>query len=107
MGQGANQALEDVRTLIDLLLDHLPPSKTSTNISEVQAVFSSLTEKRIPRTSTLVAKAREVGRLRVLPSSTSSVEAQERNARIQKEWTQDDKILLKMYEELLGLPLLS
>ncbi|GJJ10473.1 hypothetical protein Clacol_004699 [Clathrus columnatus] len=102
LGQGANQALEDVKMLTELLFNHLPPSRfsTLTSIQDLNVAFETLNDKRISRTSTLVAKAREVGRLRVLPSN--NVKAEKRNVMIREEWSQSNEILLQMYEKLFG-----
>ncbi|KAF8589121.1 FAD/NAD(P)-binding domain-containing protein [Ramaria rubella] len=104
LGQGANQALEDVSKLTSLLIRHAPPSALSDGCSlsaaTLKLVFGELDAQRIPRTSALVRGAREMGSQRVLPSG--SKDAEERNRKTREAWSQSDENLLRVYESLLG-----
>ncbi|KAI0356256.1 FAD/NAD-P-binding domain-containing protein [Trametes cingulata] len=70
VGQGANQAFEDIYHLVRLLVKHNPDAgPPSTELLE--RVFSEYEQIRIPRTTELVKMARKQGELRVV----SGVEA--------------------------------
>ncbi|THH01139.1 hypothetical protein EW026_g1507 [Hermanssonia centrifuga] len=70
LGQGANQAFEDIDLLISLLAQYNPiPHSPPTHVLE--NIFSELEKARIPRSSELVKKARLQGESRV----TEGVEA--------------------------------
>ncbi|KAI0688726.1 FAD/NAD(P)-binding domain-containing protein [Cerioporus squamosus] len=70
LGQGANQALEDIYHLVRLLVKH-NPSASPPSTATLETVFTELEQLRIPRTSELVMRARKMGELRVV----SGVEA--------------------------------
>ncbi|KAL1945670.1 hypothetical protein VTO73DRAFT_1672 [Trametes versicolor] len=65
LGQGANQALEDIYHLVRLLVQY-NPSAAPPPTAVLSTVFTALERLRIPRTSTLVYKARAAGELRVV-----------------------------------------
>ncbi|KAF8488077.1 hypothetical protein JB92DRAFT_3018283 [Gautieria morchelliformis] len=100
LGQGANQALEDVSTLTELLQTYAPSDSGALATSTLRTVFDKLDASRIPRTSALVRGARKVGSQRVLPSV--SQDAEERNRKTVEDWSRTDDQLLKNYEALLG-----
>lgn len=103
LGQGANQAFEDVSTLTELLYAYIPPSallgRTAVS-STLSTVFDKLDACRIPRTSALVRGAREMGRQRVLPSG--SKDAEERDRQTKEDWSCAEEKILERYETLLG-----
>ncbi|KAH9917931.1 FAD/NAD(P)-binding domain-containing protein [Epithele typhae] len=79
LGQGANQACEDVYHLVRLLQKHHPDPTAPPSTATLDDVFSALEALRIPRTSALVARARAQGESRVV----SGVEAcRARDARV-------------------------
>jgi hypothetical protein len=104
LGQGANQALEDVSALSDLLLTHAPPSAFSDGhyptTSLLHNAFNQLDARRIPRTSALVRDARAMGQQRVLPSG--SKDAEERNRQTKENWSCAEEQQLQWYESILG-----
>ncbi|KAI0692348.1 FAD/NAD(P)-binding domain-containing protein [Cerioporus squamosus] len=70
LGQGANQALEDIYHLVRLLVKH-NPSASAPSTATLESVFTELEQLRIARTSELVKGARKMGEMRVV----SGVEA--------------------------------
>lgn len=64
LGQGANQAFEDIDLLVGLL-EKYNPSAAAPSTAALHAVFSELEEVRIPRTAKLVQLARAQGEIRV------------------------------------------
>ncbi|EKM53958.1 uncharacterized protein PHACADRAFT_257472 [Phanerochaete carnosa HHB-10118-sp] len=70
LGQGANQAFEDVDLLIGLL-EKYNPCAQSPSTPTLETVFTELETVRIPRTSKMVRLARAQGEIRV----TQGVEA--------------------------------
>ncbi|GJE95020.1 FAD/NAD(P)-binding domain-containing protein [Phanerochaete sordida] len=65
LGQGANQAYEDVGLLIDLLEKHNPSAEAPSS-ETLTTVFSELVQVRLPRTAELVRQARKQGEMRVV-----------------------------------------
>ncbi|TFK88619.1 FAD/NAD(P)-binding domain-containing protein [Polyporus arcularius HHB13444] len=65
LGQGANQALEDIYHLVRLLVKH-NPTASAPSTATLESVFTELEQLRIPRTSELVKKARKMGDIRVV-----------------------------------------
>ncbi|EKM53957.1 uncharacterized protein PHACADRAFT_257471 [Phanerochaete carnosa HHB-10118-sp] len=65
LGQGANQAYEDIGLLIDLLDKH-NPSAESPSTETLTVVFGELVRGRLPRTADLVKKARAQGEMRTV-----------------------------------------
>lgn len=65
LGQGANQAFEDVYHLVRLLVQHNPAAAPlpTEKLAQIFAEYESL---RIARTAVLVAGARRMGELRVV-----------------------------------------
>ena len=87
IGQGANQAFEDIYHLVRLLNKHNPTaSPPSTEV--LSSAFSELEQLRILRTSEFVKRARKTGELRVV----SGVE----------ECKKRNDILRTMFEPLSG-----
>ena len=65
IGQGANQAFEDIYHLVRLLCKHNPSAVTpSTEL--LSKIFTQFEDLRIPRTSEFVKRARKLGELRVV-----------------------------------------
>ncbi|GBE81426.1 FAD/NAD(P)-binding domain-containing protein [Sparassis crispa] len=65
LGQGANQAFEDIYHLVRLLAKH-NPSGEAPSTSLLSTIFTEFEQRRIPRTSALVKGARQQGENRVL-----------------------------------------
>lgn len=70
LGQGANQAYEDVGLLIDLL-ERINPSAEPPSTAVLTNVFGELERERLPRTAEMAKNARAQGDMRVV----SGVEA--------------------------------
>ncbi|KAI0365646.1 FAD/NAD-P-binding domain-containing protein [Pilatotrama ljubarskyi] len=70
VGQGANQAFEDIYHLVRLLVKHNPDA-ASPSTELLSSIFTEYEKIRIPRTTGLVKLARKQGELRVV----SGVEA--------------------------------
>jgi len=102
LGQGANQALEDVSALTSLLETHTGWAfpKNSPTTAELKTVFDILDELRIPRTTALARGAREVGQQRVSP--TNSTAAKNRNGNLRDYWRQPKEAIITKYEWTLG-----
>ncbi|KAJ3005688.1 hypothetical protein NUW54_g4232 [Trametes sanguinea] len=65
LGQGANQAFEDIYHLVRLLVKYNPEAgEPSTEL--LSEIFTEYESTRISRTSTLVKRAREQGEIRVV-----------------------------------------
>ena len=65
LGQGANQALEDIYHLIRLLTKY-NPAAAAPSTATLESVFTELEQLRIPRTAHLVKMARKMGEIRVV-----------------------------------------
>lgn len=65
LGQGANQAFEDVDLLLELLEKH-NPSAQPPSASTLETIFTELEAIRVPRSSALVKAARAQGNSRVV-----------------------------------------
>lgn len=88
LGQGANQAYEDVSLLMELLEKH-NPSAEPPSTQTLEAVFTELERTRIPRTSEMVKKARMQGEMRTV----AGVEAcMKRNAMIRDMCSDPEKM---------------
>ena len=61
LGQGANQAFEDIYHLVRLLTQH-NPSAAPPSTELLDKAFGEYSTLRVPRTSQLVARAREMGK---------------------------------------------
>ncbi|KAJ7876599.1 hypothetical protein B0H13DRAFT_2548692, partial [Mycena leptocephala] len=66
LGQGANQAFEDVDNLVRLLIEHHPAPDTEPSSVALSTIFTQFEAKRMERTATLVKDARKEGELRVV-----------------------------------------
>lgn len=65
LGQGANQAFEDIYHLVRLLTKH-NPSAAAPSTELLETIFSEYEQLRIARTSELVKGARKQGEVRVV-----------------------------------------
>ncbi|GJE94996.1 FAD-dependent monooxygenase [Phanerochaete sordida] len=65
LGQGANQAYEDVDLLVELLEKHSPAAEPPSTAT-LQTVFAELERVRLPRTAEIVRQARAQGDMRVV-----------------------------------------
>ncbi|KAI0087302.1 hypothetical protein BDY19DRAFT_955012 [Irpex rosettiformis] len=66
LGQGANQALEDVNTLVTLLETYNISSSASPSTETLETMFTEMEARRIPESSKVVKGARRQGELRVV-----------------------------------------
>lgn len=88
LGQGANQAFEDVDLLITLLEKHnLSSSPPSTALLE--SLFSEFEAVRIPRSSAMVKGARAQGETRVAEGVEACLK---RNAQYRETWKDEESI---------------
>lgn len=99
IGQGANQAFEDVYHLIRLLIKYNPDA-TSPSTELLTKVFSEYESIRLPRTSQLVKEARKAGDQRVVEGLDQSIA---RNEVIRQVWHDEEKVL-RSYDSLLSGP---
>lgn len=89
IGQGANQAFEDVYHLIRVLLKFNPDgSPPSTEVLE--KAFKEYESIRIPRTTDLVREARKTGESRALQGVDS---CKARNAVLRDLWSDKEKLV--------------
>jgi len=89
LGQGANQAFEDIYHLVRLLVKHNPKaSAPSTEL--LSTIFSEYEGVRIPRTAELVKGARRQGEVRVVDGVDACLA---RNEIVRKNWEDDEKVL--------------
>ncbi|KAF8198170.1 FAD/NAD(P)-binding domain-containing protein [Mycena galopus ATCC 62051] len=83
LGQGANQAFEDVENIVRLLDKHHPTAEAEPSAAVLSTIFTEFETLRMERTATLVRRARETGEMRVV----AGVErARARNDAICEEW---------------------
>ena len=83
MGQGANQAFEDVYHLIRVLTKHHKDPKANPSTEVLVAVFREYECLRIERTTALVRLAHERGNVRVI---LTEAEALERDRSVREKW---------------------
>ncbi|KAJ6510831.1 hypothetical protein C8R45DRAFT_397159 [Mycena sanguinolenta] len=83
LGQGANQAFEDVDNLVRLLTEHHRAADTEPSTAELSTVFTEFEALRIERTAALVRGARETGETRVVAGVE---QARARNDAVQAQW---------------------
>ena len=98
LGQGANQAFEDVDLLVALLQKH-NPTATAPSTETLEAVFSELEKVRIPRSAKLVKQARAQGESRVVHGVEG---CKKRNDAYREMWKDDETIIKNlghMYED--------
>ncbi|KIJ67862.1 hypothetical protein HYDPIDRAFT_107388 [Hydnomerulius pinastri MD-312] len=98
LGQGANQAFEDIYHLVRLLKKYNPSASDPSNETLVQ-VFQEYQNLRLPRTAELVKGARRQGETRVV----SGIEACKRRDEMVKAGFGDEN-LKKAHGELLSGP---
>ncbi|EJD02743.1 FAD/NAD-binding domain-containing protein [Fomitiporia mediterranea MF3/22] len=78
LGQGANQAFEDVYHLVRSLTIHHPSASTPPGIEQLISAFAEYERVRLSRSSDLVRKARARGAQRVTNINTNDSDAVER-----------------------------
>jgi len=89
LGQGANQAFEDIYHLVRLLVKHnLKASPPSTEL--LSTIFREYEGIRIPRSAKLVTNARKNGEVRVVDGVDACLA---RNHVVRKAWKDDEKAL--------------
>ncbi|KAJ7676503.1 hypothetical protein DFH06DRAFT_1466010 [Mycena polygramma] len=94
LGQGANQAFEDVDKLVHLLLEHtLPDAEPSAEA--LSTVFLAFEGLRMERTATLVKGARKEGEMRVVEGVE---QARARNDAIRAGWADKIAAMHEMYK---------
>lgn len=97
LGQGANQAFEDIYHLVRLLLKYNPDAAgPSTEL--LGKVFREYETLRIERTTALVKQARHQGEVRVV---NGVEECKKRNDRLR---TQDDMFSEGRYHQIMAYP---
>ncbi|KAF8318801.1 FAD/NAD(P)-binding domain-containing protein [Clavulina sp. PMI_390] len=94
LGQGANQAFEDIYHLVRLLNLHTSPPHPSN--ATLKTVFEEYTTKRLARTSALTKGARAQGELRLVHGAEACVA---RNQRFRSLWG-DKGPMIKGYVEV-------
>lgn len=82
MGQGANQAFEDIDLLVTLLDKH-NPTASSPSTELLEALFSELEVDRIPPSAAMVKRAREQGEIRVVEGLEACLK---RNQTVRETW---------------------
>ncbi|KAL5523567.1 hypothetical protein ACEPAG_7740 [Sanghuangporus baumii] len=92
LGQGANQAFEDIYHLVRALTMHHPSPITPATTSQLTAAFAEYERVRLPRSSELVRRARARGDKRVENIDFNNLEAMERRENIWKEELSEDNI---------------
>lgn len=99
IGQGANQAFEDIYHLVKLLSKYNPDAAfPSTEV--LTKIFSEYECIRLPRTSQLVKEARKAGETRVVEGLDQCVA---RNEGIKQFWHDKEKVL-QSYNSMLSGP---
>ncbi|KAI9066575.1 FAD/NAD-P-binding domain-containing protein [Trametes sanguinea] len=97
LGQGANQAFEDIYHLVRLLVKYNPEAgEPSTEL--LSQIFTEYESARIPRTSTLVKRAREQGEIRVV---NGVEECKKRNDQLR---TTQGPFSAEIYREIMQNP---
>ncbi|KAJ7722658.1 FAD/NAD(P)-binding domain-containing protein [Mycena maculata] len=97
LGQGANQAFEDVYHLIRLLLEHHPAPNSEPSAAELSTVFTEFEAERMERTATLVRGARQAGEMRVVQGAEN---ARARNDAVCEMWADEGAALQKARDML-------
>jgi salicylate hydroxylase len=90
LGQGANQAFEDVDSLVRLLIEHHPAPDTEPSSVVLSTIFTEFEAKRMERTATLVKDARKEGELRVVEGIE---QARARNDIICAQWAEGGAVM--------------
>ncbi|KAF7290802.1 FAD/NAD(P)-binding domain-containing protein [Mycena indigotica] len=80
LGQGANQAFEDVSLLSNLL------DASDLSLATLSSAFSSFEAERMTRTAELVNAAREAGELRVVAGEEAARQRNEKISASRREW---------------------
>lgn len=88
IGQGANQAFEDVYHLVRVLLK-FNPDGSSPSTEALGKAFDEYEQIRLPRTARLVKEARKIGESRVLQGVEP---CKIRNAFLRELWSDKDKV---------------
>ncbi|OCH85792.1 FAD/NAD-P-binding domain-containing protein [Obba rivulosa] len=102
LGQGANQAFEDIYHFVRLLVKH-NPNATEPSADVLHAVFGEYETIRIPRTSALVMGARKQGETRVVHGIE---ERKKRNEIIREQWS-NEAAVAEGYKELYTQPFIG
>ncbi|OCH92783.1 FAD/NAD(P)-binding domain-containing protein [Obba rivulosa] len=99
LGQGANQAFEDIYHFVRLLVKH-NPSAADPSTAILHAAFSEYETIRIPRASALVTGARKRGDNRVVHGVE---ERKKRNEKIREHWS-NEAAVAEEYKQLYTQP---
>ncbi|KAI0328405.1 FAD/NAD(P)-binding domain-containing protein [Cubamyces sp. BRFM 1775] len=97
LGQGANQASEDIYHLVRLLKKHNPDARAPST-ALLDTVFTELEQLRIPRTSALVTKARAAGNMRVVSGADACLA---RDDAVRETWRGKEALLGEDNAELV------
>ncbi|KAL5485407.1 hypothetical protein ACEPAI_8049 [Sanghuangporus weigelae] len=92
LGQGANQAFEDIYHLVRALTMHHPSPRASATTSQLTAAFAEYERVRLPRSAELVRRARARGDKRVENIDFNNLEVMERRENVWKEELSEDNI---------------
>ncbi|KAI0656544.1 FAD/NAD(P)-binding domain-containing protein [Cubamyces menziesii] len=97
LGQGANQAFEDIYHLARLLKKYNPGAQAP-SAALLDTVFTELEQLRIPRTSALVTKARAAGNTRVVSGANMCLA---RDEVVRETWRGKEDLLGDDHAELV------
>lgn len=100
LGQGANQAFEDIYHLILSFVKHNPDASAVLSTAALSTIFSAYEAVRLPRSSELVKGARAMGNTRVVHGVD---ECKARNEKVRLGWT-DREAMINAYDRLLDGP---
>lgn len=100
LGQGANQAFEDIYHLVRTLTKHHPDPTASPRTDVLTAAFSEYEQVRIPRADGMVKGARARGNMRVVPT----VEAAKARDELVKKALADDKATWQEFDMVASGP---
>jgi len=99
LGQGANQAFEDIYHLVRVLVKYNPSAENPSTATLEQA-FSEYEAIRLPRSAGLVKGARQQGQIRVVHGMEAAIK---RNEFVRNMWKDDSKVVAT-YSELFNHP---
>ncbi|KIM92045.1 hypothetical protein PILCRDRAFT_810062 [Piloderma croceum F 1598] len=98
LGQGANQAFEDIYHLVRLLVRH-NPTASSPSTELLSTIFSEYESIRLPKAAALVQGAKKMGESRIVGGVEMCLA---RNMTVRKNWEDDENVLNTMSPSLSG-----
>ena len=96
LGQGANQAFEDVYHLVRALVQHHPSPTLPPTTAQLASAFEEYERVRLPRSAELVRKARARGEERTMHVSLEDADAVEKREMAWKETMREENIWKEM-----------